>query len=475
MEYDVMKSNLLFFSLLPLLFLGEFILPPVEASERGAMSSVFVDRAKEDQLVALDQFIDGAIGELIDDLQGKSVIVSGNYFYNKATNSSPPFALLLKEKTITALNRSGVPVVFKNADVDENTLLLIGQWYEEEETVFLSIKFVTLSNAEEYNYEPEIKLKKQGMSPQLFKMDFPSFARDLVRKLDVNNKNILNFSEVNTVYIRPFSMRENQSNGKTSQYFGDWIRPSLSESRQLLSPVDSHKLMTQLNNNEIRERGIRPAHKRADLENSLTGDLLGVSNELTGKVFLSKDSAKVSVYLNHKNGNQKTTANIEIPKKYLPPRDFTPAYTPTSMGLSNNGLQLDITTTRGEGSVIYHNKEKIQFVVRLNNKAYFYIFNTDSSGDTILLYPMNNKDNQLQTPNQPFILPDDGMPYDLEVSFPFGQDLVWAVASEIKLDIPDAVNGNYKDKTVLQDQLRIQGLNSGLGYAEKVLRITTSP
>jgi len=143
--------------------------------------------------------------------------------------------------------------------------------------------------------------------------------------------------------------------------------------------------------------------------------------------------------------------------------------------LSRHGLEIVLSTTHGEARALYGNAERIRFILRVNRNAYLYLFNRDSSGRTALLYPVAGTPAMPLTAGEPMILPDDGLPYELIVQPPFGEDQIWAVATEAKLSLPQNGDALWNDLPALRSKLRKQTVNNGLGYAEATLNIVTEP
>jgi len=135
---------------------------------------------------------------------------------------------------------------------------------------------------------------------------------------------------------------------------------------------------------------------------------------------------------------------------------------------------VELSTSRGEGKASYRIGQQISFLVRVNRDAFVYLFDLDSNGDAALLYPAFEIAGKQLPAGQLLLLPDDGMPYELEVTHPPGKDLVWAVASQTQLDLPGELTGDWARAEVLMERVRRMGTTSG-AYAEAQLVLYTAP
>jgi hypothetical protein len=70
-------------------------------------------------------------------------------------------------------------------------------------------------------------------------------------------------------------------------------------------------------------------------------------------------------------------------------------------------------------------------------------------------------------------LADDGCPYDLKVSEPFGRDQVLVIASEKSLPLPKFDSPLWQQAEALLNTLRNQMLRKNCGYAEAKIELIT--
>ncbi|OQY43013.1 MAG: hypothetical protein B6240_13435 [Desulfobacteraceae bacterium 4572_87] len=220
---------------------------------------------------------------------------------------------------------------------------------------------------------------------------------------------------------------------------------------------------------------------------------LKADGEMKGSAWLHKKKVEVRIRINDRQGQQFTAASADVPSALFPQYLLeTPAIdghkqgtqSPPSAGaISKDGLQVELTTTRGEARPLYRSGEHIKFVIRLNRIAFVYLFDLDPKGNAILLYPVG-ADGQLARggqcgvmpqPGVPIILPEDGCSYDLVVTEPYGTDRVWVVATESQLNFPGDLAGDWLKSKELVSRLRNQGFSGQGGYAEAQVEVVTGP
>ncbi|MEA3332170.1 MAG: DUF4384 domain-containing protein, partial [Pseudomonadota bacterium] len=148
--------------------------------------------------------------------------------------------------------------------------------------------------------------------------------------------------------------------------------------------------------------------------------------------------------------------------------------------ISKSGLKVEISTNRGDNLPRYHQGEQIRFLIRINRNAWIYIFYLNPDSSATLLYPLDHKNrpdanSSRLLANRLLILPDDGCPYDLKVSEPFGKDQVMVIASEKRIPLPDQESPIWQKANKLLDDLRNQMLRENCGYAEAKIELITTP
>jgi hypothetical protein len=195
---------------------------------------------------------------------------------------------------------------------------------------------------------------------------------------------------------------------------------------------------------------------------------------------LNEDNIVVKVDLMNEKGVKLTTAHVVVPLAALPKIIADGLYQPAKMDVSQktslHGLEIDVSTTRGEAESEYFAGEEIQFLLRVNRHSYVYLFDLNAKGEAVLLFPgLDKGEKQKQVVgNEVLILPDDGMPYKIVVTEPYGKDLIWAVASEQALDIPGELTGDWGDAQKLKKRIHQMAKSTGKGFAEAFVLVTTS-
>jgi hypothetical protein len=110
---------------------------------------------------------------------------------------------------------------------------------------------------------------------------------------------------------------------------------------------------------------------------------------------------------------------------------------------------------------------------------HIYVFVADENQHVTYLYPdklhSNGKLIQLKKVNagQLFIIPEDGLPYDITAQPPFGHSTFWVVASTTLLEFPANKDDSWYRIGTLQAKVRQLGQANADGYAEAQLVVKT--
>lgn len=446
----------------------------------------------------LEEAIEALVETLVKrgKLKGKPLLISPNDLYDAERGLSLPLALQLRGRLITEMTKRDVRVLLPGAD-EEAFMILQGTWQKMGEDLTIDLKVMKLgSQGPVVIVSASEKVPIEEIDSEALTPNRESWARYLIRKLEGNAPGYARWK----VNVGAFNIRSKKCNPDLSTYLAGWIQPALTDSRMFI-PLDQKRALKGLSVETLRKRGtrgIRPDHFDAGENVSLTADLMNADGEIKGEAWLHKDRVEVQVRVVSRQAGQQiiTAAAAEIPSKFFPPEllkapprpapvSVTPSHqsASTGEGLSKDGLTLDLTTTRGQGRAVYHDGEKIRFVMRLNRPARVYLFDLDSEGNATLLYPVDKAGRlarkgecgALPEPGTPLIIPEDGCSYDLVVTKPYGKDTVWAVAAETPLKFPSDLGGDWQNGDVLVKRLRNEGLSSKAGYAESQVEVVTGP
>ncbi len=442
---------------------------------------------------SLDQAVSMLAEHLVQqgNLQGRAILISANDLYESKSRLSLPLAIQLRGKLITEMKQRGCRVLLPGADA-ENAMVLQGTWQKDGDDLRIDLKVMKLGpSGPEAAASASKSVPLEYIDMESLTPDRESWARYLVRKLETNAMNPVR----RTIHLNDFQVKGKRCSDDLGAYLAGWMRPALAESRTFL-PLDQQKALKGLSVTSLRTRGtraFRPVAAKPEETTSLTADLLKADGEMKGTAWLHKEKVEVRIRINDRKGQQFTAASADVPSDLFPeylleapkvkvdkPENNSP---PSAGAISKDGLQVELTTTRGEARPFYRNGEHIKFVIRVNRSAFVYLFDLDPKGNAILLYPVGDNGQMarggqcgaMPQPNIPIILPEDGCSYDLEVTEPYGTDRVWVVAAESHLDFPADLGGDWSKASELVSRLRTLGLSSQGGYAEAQVEVVTGP
>lgn len=419
-------------------------------------------------------------------LEGEVVLISPQDLYDAQTHLSLPLALQLRNLLVTEMKKAGVRVLLDDANTDEVSILQ-GTWSVQGEDLFINLKVMRmLEQGPEAISAASTKMPLKNIDKSSMVPDKASWARYIIRQLSDR----LAWHSDMTVHTPPFETNGKEYASELGTYLSGWIRPAMAESG-IFRPIDQAKQLNNVNANTLRKRGtrgIRPDIPSTE-QQSLTAGIFNADTELKGDFYLNNQTVEVRIKLINRDNEQISAASAEIPKDVFPEYlfeqkrydDLGPVAKQTAFCVSGNGLNIDLTSTKGEGRPYYKQYEDIRFIMRLNRPAWVYLFDLNPAGEAILLYPVDEQGflapnaGFLRDIDGPLILPEDGYSYDLVADTPFGTDTVWAVASETPLDFPPDMSEGWGYASNLVARLREQGLKLQRGYAEAKLELTTGP
>ncbi len=444
---------------------------PLTLSAFFAQASVSLQSSAE--VTGIQAMQTKVIGVLSEQRQtiGTNVLFSASDCYSKDNELSLPLAPHLRDLMVSALEQNGFKVIKPDVAV-EDAWVLSCRWKRKSDKLAFTFMATPWTGGKRGEISVlSVMIPASEIEPHLLQPDMASYARTLIRRLAKNERTLKPWR----VYIRPVEVSGVISGKACNAYFNQWMRQAVQESNVLI-PVDAPIELAQLSTDTLRLRGIRPRPKL-----SLTSDLLAVERQIKGNVSADKQAVEIEAELISKtNAIQPISASVQIPFAKLPrdiasemfskrPKDQAIAQAPTSL----KGLNVELATSRGEGTAIYRDGAKIQFLVRVNRPAYVYLFDLNSKGEAVQLYPALGVKNRKLSPDKLLLLPDDGMPYELVVSPPYGKDLVWAIASETALDLPEKMEGDWTKAEGLQKRLWALSEATPRGFAEAQLVVHT--
>jgi hypothetical protein len=429
----------------------------------------------------------------------RDIMISPTDFYERDSQLSLPLSIELRDRFRNQFENNGFNIIKPNFNT-ETVWILECEWYLVDDKIMFNFKAHPIKDKKRRNLIVISKsIRKSAINENFLKADMPTYARTLVKKLSINDKMAL----PENIYLRPVKVIKRKKNSmktrgmileqrpaaklndqvsgtvggeNTNEYFNILIQDAIAQSN-LLIPVDAAVEFTKIKKNQFKTRGMSIKDKP---QLSLTSDLLDVKNELTGEIYIEPETIIIQAELTSRKRGGVISASVEFPADLLPP-DISTKSDPNinnmltaSTGASLGGLSVELSTTRGEGKTLYHQGEKVRFLIRLNKAAYIYLFNINSNKEALLLYPARGMKPEKLQPDNLILLPDDYLSYEIIISPPFGKDVSWVVASENPLPLPAKLEGEWKNSSILKGLIRDLGEKSKAGYAEAQVLVTTA-
>ncbi|MCK5296056.1 MAG: DUF4384 domain-containing protein [Alphaproteobacteria bacterium] len=398
-----------------------------------------------------------------------SIMISPNNFFDSETDKSAPLAVEIYKHLEDMATIVGVNIKKPHAGI-LNGWIIKGYWFPFGDQMSISLQAVPWVKGERGKIiVVPVSIPMESVSDLLDVNDMDAWGRTLVHRLQKQQSQ----THAQSVYLRPLQIDGQVLNLELLDMLSSWLHKHLINSNTLI-PLSVSEELEAVYDRVLRKR----AKEKGKL--CLTAALLDASNQLTGKASIGKEKIAIKVQLEDNKGKILSDASIAFSTSILPDNISLNETKDTSsmmeaensLGLSLKGLEIEITSQRGELSTVYHENEKIRFFVKVNKPSWLYIINVNSSGEAFMLYS-TPKEAEKMDGERMLIVPDDVLPYKLNVEPPFGKDIIWAVAAEEKLDIPAELTGKWADAKVLKQRIRSMSKKNGKGYSEARLLIIT--
>ncbi len=116
-------------------------------------------------------------------------------------------------------------------------------------------------------------------------------------------------------------------------------------------------------------------------------------------------------------------------------------------------LKVNVAVNKAGANPLYTEGERLQISINVNQDAYVYAFNITSTNEVIVLLPNGfSNGTPLMRANETRTFPGPNDRYTIDVTAPFGQEKIFALASKTPLDlsrvIPQVTSGNFTQATV---------------------------
>ena len=371
-------------------------------------------------------------------LRGKRVLVTPNDFYEEGSRRRMPMSEFLSKRFRGELSGQGVNVVlWSAADTIPN---LKGNWrvLNGSGGVFLSVEVLELAGSNALRLVVSADGVVERVDPQLLRLDIDFLGRDVVRQLE---RGLL---DKRTVYVRPVAVAgEVPQPERLGVHLASWLNAALAQGRanRRLTALHPDEEVGSLPAKTISSRTLAPTSSASGkTASSLVGDMVRAESELRGNVDVYSESVRVVLNLvDSRSRRSLSSARVELDKSMLPPdmwKSVSRCYEPTLP--ANPDVGLELATTHGESRVTYRDGERIRFSVRAARPSHVYLFDVNSECEVTVLHPRPDfSGSVLPDPplaaGKPRVFPEG---YDIRVIPPYGMEIVVAVATADRVDVP---------------------------------------
>ena len=315
---------------------------------------------------------------------------------------------------------------------------LVGKWRGTcEQGLSLSVVVNRLTDSDSVAPVATARERVTQVDPNLCRRDKDFLGRDVVRQLERG------LSDKRTVYVRPVAVDgEAPQPERLGASLARWLHAALAEGRtyRRLTALHPSRELDPLSAKEIVTRSLAPRRSGpGQAPSSLLGDMVRAQSEIRGNVDVFPEHVRVVLNLVDSRSQGLASARVKLDKTMFPPdmwKSVSRCYEPTLP--ANPDMGLELATTHGESRAEYRGGEFIRFSVRAARPSHVYLFDVNSECQVTVLHPRPDfsgsklPDSPLAA-DKPRMLPEG---YEIEVRAPYGMDIVVAVASVDRIDLP---------------------------------------
>ena len=417
-----------------------------------------------------------------DALKRKPVLVTPDDFFEQGTGLRLPLSETLSAGFRDELNGYGVTTVPISGD-DGAVLDLKGKWSGScEQGLLLSVVVNQRTDSGGVEIVASERERVRQVDPDLCRRDVDFLGRDVVRQLERGLR------DKRTVYVRTVAVAGDVPQPeRLGAHLASWLNAALAQDRpnRKLTALHPRREIGGLPAKELRSRGMKPTPSVPRKQvSSVVGDVMQAQSVLHGKVDDHLEYIRVTLDLvDSRSSAGLRSASVELDKTLLPPDLWKPVSRCYERTLPENpDIALELGTTHGERRVTYHRGERIRFMVRATRPSHVYLFDVNSRCEVVVLHPRPDiprrdgsgpgRANPLLPAGEPLVLPDG---YDIEVTPPYGMDIVVAVATADPVEVPQ---GWLQQGAAVADLKRWLGTLSERGVqnvAEARVTVLTEP
>ena len=370
-------------------------------------------------------------------LKRRPVLVTPDDFFEQGEGLRLPLSETLSEAFRDELSGYGVTTVLIPGDNAE-ILDIKGKWIGScEHGLLLSVAINQRTDSGGVKRVATARQRVRQVNPELCRRDIDFLGRDVVRQLERGLR------DKRTVYVRPVAVAgEVPQPERLGAYLASWLNAALAQGRthRRLTALHPAGELDPLSAKEIANRSLAPRRSGSgNAPSSLVGDMVRAKSEIRGSVDVFPEYVRVVLNLVDSRSQGLTNARVELDKSMFPPdmwKSVSRCYEPTLPANPDVGLELG--TTHGESRVTYRDGELIRFSVRAARPSHVYLFDVNSECQVTVLHPRPDfSGSDLPDPplaaDKPRLLPEG---YEIEVLPPYGMDVVVAVASVDRVDLP---------------------------------------
>ena len=412
-----------------------------------------------------------------DALKRKPVLVTPDDFFEQGTGLRLPLSETLSEGFRDELNGYRVTTVLIPGD-DGAVLDLKGKWSGScEQGLSLSVIVNQHTDSGGVEVVASARERVRQVDPDLCRRDIDFLGRDVVRQLERGLR------DKRTIYVRPVAVAgEVPQPERLGAHLASWLNAALAQGRanRRLTALHPDEELDTLPAKTISSRTLAPTPSTpGKTASSLVGDMVRAESELFGRLDVYPEHVRVVLNLvDSRSRRLLNSARVELDKSMLPPdmwKSVSRCYERTLP--ANPDVGLELATTHGESRVTYRDGERIRFSVRAARPSHVYLFDVNSACEVTVLHPRPDfSESDLPDPplaaGKPRVLPEG---YEIEVVPPYGMEIVVAVGTVDRVDLPADWLRPGVTAADLKRWLRTLSGRGTQGLAEAQVTVLTEP
>ncbi len=410
---------------------------------------------------ALSDLTDAFCTDLLKKLGPQAIYLDRGAIKDVTTGDMANFSRYLEQELDSSCSKKGFTHVYDPGEADY-LLGAVFQRYRQDMRVFFKFHSTDSTIRKSLDYQ----ISQDRLPKDSFKENLKHKAYILAQQFGADQAN-------RRIYIKPVVEGTQLYVSDFSKAFTERIKGELIRSYKGITIIDEKVIKETLSSTDDLKKKVKNVKNLAESDAELTN----ADTILAGKYFIEGEIVVIHMNMNSLDGRILNSAEVEIKKKYIYSRlkNIKNEKLASLADIKTEKIQsqVSISTNKGGDYPVYHNDEKIIFHMQVAKPLYVYLYNINSRGEVVMLFPFTrNSRQQKLIPGYLYTIPSENDDYEMVVEPPFGVDAVKIFASTQRIPIPEfstrIASRGYTSSGTRAIGVRRKNAQEGLAYTTRI-------